>query len=155
MIASIDIGKNGVISVYDSEKRSITTIKMPLVKITKEIDIAKLNDIIVKNKIKYIIFEKIKTLPKMSKISYGSIREQVGIVKTIATVNNIRYVVIKPDIWQKHFARYLDDKIKTTSNKEKSLYLCKKLCNIETRDHNVSDSILLLKYAIENRLFDI
>lgn len=128
MVASIDIGINGAISIYNNKQLEYI-YSMPIIKVNKEntkkaIDIDKLSDILDKHNIKIVTIEDIRTIFGISKSSMGHLLYQKGLITGMCVAKRIKVEAIHPKEWQNGIYDMIGTKV--MNNIRETIQGCKK-----------------------------
>lgn len=157
LFVGIDPGKTGYISYYKDKQLGYFKISNNYLKLFYD-----LNEIYLPNNIVYL--EKATAYKGQGTRSINTYLINFGALLGILTVMDFQIKLITPKEWQKYFGIKSTIKIKKgldkkTRNmlryrqrkdvKRQCLELASEVWGIQVKDHNLADSLLILKYCID------
>lgn len=134
VILSIDIGLRGGIAYFDTTTGEVGMVKpMPIKEVTNKagkkknvVDLDRLLFLLeipkVHNETAVVVFEDVHSFPGQGVVAVGTLLEQRGIIRGMATGLGYDEFVVSPKQWQKHFGLVPPKDIKgSTAVKTKTL----------------------------------
>ena len=148
LVAGVDPGFSGAISILDEHGAIILNVDMPIIKGDRdELDEQAIRTILANKDVKHVFIEKVSAMPGEGVVSVGRFMAGWGIVRGICAGLQKPYTLVHPLTWKKKMMRDMPKDKGASIIRVKQLYPDIDLPR--KKDHGKADAILIALYGVK------
>lgn len=147
IIAGIDPGFSGAITIMEIPEKIIECVDMPILKVgTKsELDVKSIKELLLDYEVDCIYIERSQVMPKQGIVSSGRYMKSYGVFLGLFVGLGIKYEEITPQAWKKRMMPGMQKEKQASIYKVNQLF--PEISLPRKKDHGKADSILIALYG--------